>query len=224
MKPRRVIIVFVALLLSSCSLDLLFLNVENNIRNKKMKGKILEQPVKVKLVFEPTISSTIDTIGWKQGRLLFLKGVNLDSLPQYFRIEKQLKWCLVHRNVNFRAEADYVFTVDKLIFNELISYETVESNVGTDAIGNAVKNSFYFGLEGTIYDSKLNSTKDIKVLMGRETYPSESLLIKGLITTPGYAVPQAVVNTILNVVSYDVYVVLNNFEKKRKEIEQHGLR
>jgi len=71
-----------------------------------------------------------------------------------------------------------------------------------------------------VYDSKLNSTKDIKVLMQRETYPSESLLIKGLISTAGYVETQAVVNTILNVISYDVYVVINDFEKKRKEIEQ----
>lgn len=223
MKLRSVLIVFVALLLSSCSFDLVWLNIENNFRNRKMKDKIMDQPVNVKLVFEPTISSTIDTIGWKQGHLLFLKGVNLDSLSQYFHVEKQLGWYLANRNVYFEAEADYVLTVDKLIFNELISYETVEGTGSTDAIGNAVKNSFYFGLEGTMYDSKLNSTKDIKVLMKRETYPSESLLIKGLITTPGYAEPQAVVNNILNVVSYDVYTVINDFEKKRKEMEQHEL-
>jgi len=171
-------------------------------------------------VFDPTIDATIDTIGWKQGNLLFLKGVNLDSLSQIFHVEKQLEFYLAERNIYFEAEADYVLTVDKLLFNELISYETVESNTSTDVIGSAVKNSFYFGLEGTVYDSKLNSTKDIKVLMQRETYPSESLLIKGLISTAGYVETQAVVNTILNVISYDVYVVINDFEKKRKEIEQ----
>ncbi|MGG5576129.1 hypothetical protein ACPDHL_02155 [Myroides sp. C15-4] len=220
MRLGAVFIVFAALLLSSCSLDLVWLNVENNLRNKKMKGKVLDQPIGVKVVFDPTIVATIDTIGWKQGNLLFLKGVNLDSLSQFFHVEKQLEFYLAKRNVYFEAEADYVLTVDKLLFNELISYETVESNTSTDVIGSAVKNSFYFGLEGTVYDSKLNSTKDIKVLMQRETYPSESLLIKGLISTAGYVETQAVVNTILHVISYDVYVVINDFEKKRKEIEQ----
>jgi len=220
MRLGAVFIVFAALLLSSCSLDLVWLNVENNLRNKKMKGKVLDQPIGIKVVFDPTIDATIDTIGWKQGNLLFLKGVNLDSLSQIFHVEKQLEFYLAERNIYFEAEADYVLTVDKLLFNELISYETVESNTSTDVIGSAVKNSFYFGLEGTVYDSKLNSTKDIKVLMQRETYPSESLLIKGLISTAGYVETQAVVNTILNVISYDVYVVINDFEKKRKEIEQ----
>lgn len=220
MRLGAVFIVFAALLLSSCSLDLVWLNVENNLRNKKMKGKVMDQPIGIKVVFDPTIGATIDTIGWKQGNLLFLKGVNLDSLSQFFHVEKQLEFYLAERNVYFEAEADYVLTVDKLLFKELISYETVESNTSTDVIGSAVKNSFYFGLEGTVYDSKLNSTKDIKVLMQRETYPSESLLIRGLISTAGYVETQAVVNTILNVISYDVYVVINDFEKKRKEIKQ----
>lgn len=215
MRLRILIIGIVALLVSSCDP---WLTIVTTPRALKMKNKKLVEPVGVELVFDPYVWRALDSI--KRSDLRFYKGANFDSLPQFYHIEKNLGSYLNKRNILLRQNSDYRMIIDTLIFNEFTDQELVESLNDNSNFGYHTKNFFRFRIVGELRDNKTGNSKRFGNTYGRETGTRESYIIKGTTVSTGWAEPQAIINGVLNNISYDVYVVISDFEKKRKEIEE----
>ena len=215
MRLRILIIVIVALFVSSCDP---WLTIMTTPRALKMKNKKLAEPVDVELVFDPYVWRALDSI--KRSDLRFYKGANFDSLPQFYHIEKNLGSYLDKRNILLSQNSDYRMIIDTLIFNEFTDQELVESLNDNSNFGYHTKNFFRFRIVGELRDNKTGNSKRFGNTYGMETGTRESYIIKGTTVSTGWAEPQAIINGVLNNISYDVYVVINDFEKKRKEIEQ----
>lgn len=210
-------LVLFSLIFLFCSCDP-WLTIVTAPRTLKMKNKKLVEPVGVELVFDPYVWRALDSI--KRSDLRFYKGANFDSLPKFYHIEKNLGYYLDKRNVFLSQNSDYRMIIDTLIFNEFTSQDLVESLNDKSNFGYHTKNFFRFRIVGELRDNKTGNSKRFGNTYGRETGTRESYIIKGTTVSTGWAEAQAIINGVLNNISYDIYVVISDFEKKRKEIEK----